>query len=498
MYYRRSSVIKEKFKYILILVVLFSAILGEVIPLFKLPYFNITITVYRLMIPLIAVGLVYYQYKNKINYKDNKLLRKALVFLCAWILYAMASLFISPYVDMTKGIQSIMYLILGLMLIFIITTLCTDVSDIRVVMNVIKYLASGLIIFALVEVFTGFHLGTSHLIALEGSQPFALGYGQENLTGKLYAATTIYHNVNDFSSMIVIFFPLLIYKNKNNLNTIIFTMLTMFILYINDANICIIAVLLAAMVHIYLCNKSKYNRGYMENLFTMISGIIIVPMITIISRMYQKMVHALLKENILDISETLNDNDLNTELKDVIESVEVVPQILLDVIPEEAVNEVLDTHHNLITRVHVQIQNLLEGGGSLSIRINMYIDSIAAASEIFFLGSGPGSYSNFIIKFQPDSRITDPHNWWLEILVQYGAFIFMGYVYLHLQVFKNLYKHMLNSDVASTLIKTQLIFIIACIAPSSYIAYSSQWIFLGLSIAVIGINQDYTKEEKYK
>ena len=61
------------------------------------------------------------------------------------------------------------------------------------------------------------------------------------------------------------------------------------------------------------------------------------------------------------------------------------------------------------------------------IRMNLYLDELYATFQSFMLGVGPGNFQYNIYPQFNTLGIINPHNWWLEILCQYGFLVFIGY-----------------------------------------------------------------------
>jgi len=87
--------------------------------------------------------------------------------------------------------------------------------------------------------------------------------------------------------------------------------------------------------------------------------------------------------------------------------------------------------------------------------------------------------------------ILNPHNWWLEILINYGILIFFGYVAMYLRVLSQLWRawHMSKSRSEKMITEALLIaiigFPIASTSPSSIMAFHPQWLLFAFVFAFI-------------
>jgi teichuronic acid biosynthesis protein TuaE len=66
-------------------------------------------------------------------------------------------------------------------------------------------------------------------------------------------------------------------------------------------------------------------------------------------------------------------------------------------------------------------------GGSASVRLNLVLSGLQFTADSFGLGTGAGSFAQMIRVGDADlqtSGIVDPHNFWIEILAQYGLVVF--------------------------------------------------------------------------
>ena len=127
-------------------------------------------------------------------------------------------------------------------------------------------------------------------------------------------------------------------------------------------------------------------------------------------------------------------------------------------------------------------------------RMNMWRNGLMYLGKTFGLGVGAGNIEVWMETFGPlpTNNIFNIHNWWLEILVGYGAFIFIAYVLGYaLMIYRlfNLKKFVnrMHQKIMNALITFLLVFIGASITSANNMLIEWHWVFFGLIIAYIGI-----------
>jgi teichuronic acid biosynthesis protein TuaE len=136
--------------------------------------------------------------------------------------------------------------------------------------------------------------------------------------------------------------------------------------------------------------------------------------------------------------------------------------------------------------------------GSGGTRIKLTEGGLALARASRFLGVGPGN-AEYHLRHMPGlETVHNLHNWWLEVLVNGGIFIFVGYLSFYAYLVYNLFmvatktKTMLIAWVASALFAALLGYTLGSLSPSSAIHFTPMWIHFGLSLAVVNL---YRKRE---
>lgn len=133
--------------------------------------------------------------------------------------------------------------------------------------------------------------------------------------------------------------------------------------------------------------------------------------------------------------------------------------------------------------------------GSDNVRINLIKNGIAFLLNTFLLGTGSGN-SEYWMQYHSiywTGGIYNLHNWWVEILVNYGLIIFLMYIIFYINLFRSMMRKFKVSSMLSD--KSLSLTIIACmsgyllgsISSSSNLNSEWLWVFWGLVISYQGM-----------
>lgn len=129
-----------------------------------------------------------------------------------------------------------------------------------------------------------------------------------------------------------------------------------------------------------------------------------------------------------------------------------------------------------------------DAGGSDFARMNLIKNGFKIYFDSFGLGVGLGNIE-YHMSFMPDdsSYIKNIHNWWLELLVSSGPFVFLFYVSIYVKAIVYFYKQFKKkviSDQSRYLALTMLLILVAysfaCITSSSVMSAEWLWAFYSL------------------
>ena len=148
--------------------------------------------------------------------------------------------------------------------------------------------------------------------------------------------------------------------------------------------------------------------------------------------------------------------------------------------------------------INVQINTLVAavpqlGEGGLDVRFNLIRNAFVFLVNSFGFGVGAGNVEYHMANFQVyDTHGTlNVHNWWMEILANYGLFIFAGYVVFYLSLIVGLYKaygklrDTSEKMICEALLVGLVAFFFASMSASSIMALRPQWIFFAFALAFL-------------
>ncbi|KON86259.1 hypothetical protein AF332_05105 [Sporosarcina globispora] len=144
-------------------------------------------------------------------------------------------------------------------------------------------------------------------------------------------------------------------------------------------------------------------------------------------------------------------------------------------------------------------EGIKAGQGSAFIRMNLYLSGIYGTFQSFMLGVGPGNFQHMDFSFDT-LGFTNPHNWWLEVLTNYGLFVFAGYcaffLYIMVQLYLIYWSDKKNNILALILFLSFIGFAISCLGPSSLFYFWPMWLLYGVALGYIVQKRKYLKRER--
>jgi teichuronic acid biosynthesis protein TuaE len=163
----------------------------------------------------------------------------------------------------------------------------------------------------------------------------------------------------------------------------------------------------------------------------------------------------------------------------------------------------------LFNAVFQMVSSLIVTSGtdetSTDIRINLLKNSMIFLLNTFGFGVGTGNSDFFMKNYAeyPTGNIVNVHNWWIEILVNYGVVIFILYCLFYLYLLKELYvinKNITEQSVLKlfsvALLLAMVVFPLSSVSPSSQIALNYFWVLYGFVIAFINYYKVNDQEEQ--
>lgn len=447
---------------LLVFFLAFTILIGDVVKVQDVRILGVVITLYRVAIPMYTI---YFLIKRIREHKFSlmRFSKYELTFYAVmifWIVYGTVALFVSPYAQFGEGLKEILSLTLGCASVFCVCESCKEKKYSKWFVESLKVITLGLILMALFENFTNIHFYSSKLYHFVDynklNVPWYMGFGMP----KLFAMTTIFFNINDFCAFLSIMLPLFFYDasrtKKRNLFDLVVLFLGIIILAMNDANIVIVALVLAMIVYTILSKERKKNMMVTGvGIYLALSGFRVFQTVAIFIK---NKIYTLSPEEIEFFNKKINGNVFNsaaqTDMGDVISS---------------------------------QISTAVSGTGSLFNRWVLYLESLKVFLKTYCLGLGPAGFQPYFENHKHKGVLVNPHNWWLEILTGYGIFVFVAYVCCICWLFINMIKRYLvnRKGVYLQVVAMCTTFVIASIAPSSFLGYSYQWILPALCIVLL-------------
>jgi len=352
--------------------------------------------------------------------------------------------------DKGGAIRDIIFLFMGCSLIFFTVFYWRNLKDLKWFYYIWILFLIILIPIGFWEHFTGNHLAVSGL------------YGSMHPVAK-FMASTVFHNPNDFATFLVLSFPFLISFLRYSKNffkkifTIFLILCSLYLLLFTYSRVNYLALIVEIFfLFLFIFKfKAKFKAIILISLI-LISVLIIFP------KQFSE-ITGLFKEQ---ISSLISQTDIET--------------------------------------------------ASVGIRINLIKNSIFCLLKYYGLGVGAGNseycIENYGIYWTKD--IVNVHNWWFEILTEYGILVFGGYIIFYLGLIGALYKKLktyppsprlrrasnlqhatddkgLTTEkmICEALLVSLVGFFLASISSSSIMAFNPQWLLFAFSLAFLNYSR---------
>jgi len=451
--YRRSNQVMQKntaikksissILYALWLLVVVFAFIGGNVMTYPLGNFHIFPFRILLLLYLFIFLVVIFLNRGRINLPvNNKEIKFCLIFLLIWLIYgAISFIWAASKIDC---IRHIFFLFAGISIIFF--TLYNFNNEQRIKQ---LYLFWVLTIVCLIgigiwEIFTGHHLPA---------------YDRNSL---LKESSGVFTNPNDYATFLSLTIPFsygLLRYNKNIFYKILGALLIIIAIYFiifNKSRANMIAIILEGIALIFLSIKKNRFRFFMR-----ISVLLLVFLLVFISLPQ-------FAKNFL----SLQYKKLPSELQ--------------------------------YKKISKEFSSLTSNAKDIRTRKNLLKNGLVFLKSTAFMGVGAGNNE----WHQENRNIydtygkTNMHNWWMELLVNYGILIFilylLFYIFLIMSLFKATKSHIRIIKIMSECLFIALIgFSIASISSSSIMTNKAIWFLFATAIVIINIHKS-TKDKKSK
>jgi teichuronic acid biosynthesis protein TuaE len=129
---------------------------------------------------------------------------------------------------------------------------------------------------------------------------------------------------------------------------------------------------------------------------------------------------------------------------------------------------------------------------SVDERFNLIRNGLHFLCSTYGFGVGAGNVEYWMGNYAIyDIVVLNIHNWWAEVLVEYGIFVFVGYVLFYLGIIYKLVRvyfittKRFEKLFSSTLILSLCGLFFACNGPSSFLNINAQWYIFGIALAFL-------------
>ena len=146
-----------------------------------------------------------------------------------------------------------------------------------------------------------------------------------------------------------------------------------------------------------------------------------------------------------------------------------------------------------------------ETGKSVTVRKYLLLNGLKFLAKSHYMGVGAGNIEP-LMEGAPKVNKVNMHNWWAEVLVNFGVIIFVLYMALYFLIIWRLGKLALLKTSphispvirwgATSCLAAMIGYFIGGIAPSTAIHFTPMWICYGLSLAVIVLGETQKKKKK--
>jgi teichuronic acid biosynthesis protein TuaE len=359
-----------------------------------------------------------------------------IIFLGFWVACSLASLLWA--VDRPEGLRYLIFLTMMTSLTFGSILAINRVSAMRIALGLLLVTFLLSLGIALLEIETDFRLPTSGLSGMPERYQ--------------WASTSFFHNQNDFATYIALWFP-----------------------FLAMATFCTrrVGVLVAAIIAAFLSVICLLYTASRSNLLAL--GLTILCLLVIV---------VLRRKTIAPWQMALGIAVLFALAAELILGIQgLLPVFRL---PD------IGVQHWGFGTLGDEISTETGSGGS---RVALIVNGLRVLLDSHLLGVGPGNAEYHLQRMPGTETVYNPHNWWMEVLVNGGIFVFAGYVIFYAGLLFNLFRIAVSEKdqnvayVAAAILLALVGYTLGSLAPSSAIHFTPMWIHFGLGLAVINIHR---------
>jgi len=350
------------------------------------------------------------------------------IYLLIWLLYGAFSYLWA--VDKEAAVRQIVFLFIGISVIFLVTIYFRELKEYQIVHAVLAVALLVVIGFGIWTIISGQHLPLSKL------------YGRSERI-----PTAVFNNPNDLATYLVLSIPFVLVYIKYSLNLVVKLLSS--------------AVLISA---IFLLTAT----GSRANMLALAVGFL-----------FWFIFLAGKKARLVSLITI------------------VLIGILIAFVPLELIGDAVPAIYYGLDKV----ENLLlfftghgaEADISLGSRTNFFRNSFIYLKESYGFGVGAGNADYYVKHFNYYYTFgyNNLHNWWLEVAVNYGIFIFLGFVWYYLSLIRSLYrirnKCLLPAGkmISEALLLSLVVFFFASMSPSSMFGLGPMWVLFAFATGFV-------------
>jgi len=159
---------------------------------------------------------------------------------------------------------------------------------------------------------------------------------------------------------------------------------------------------------------------------------------------------------------------------------------------------------SFIAIIYFKINNNLSffipNSNSVIPRLELIFNGLYALYSHYLLGVGPSGYQDHINPEIVKTNILDPHNWWIELLTNYGIFIFVIYLIIFFLLLNKILTIIKKNDTFKYIYISAFVSLIGYFlgspGMSSVFPFKGIWIVQGISLGLINYYYIYHVREK--
>jgi teichuronic acid biosynthesis protein TuaE len=393
------------------------------------------ISLFPFRIALISLIVIFLLKKGGKFELNTVHVKKSLIFHVFWVVYALTSLCWA--VDKVEAIKHVIFILLNVLIIYFSIYFLRGPKDFWRLVNIWLIVFVFLLPIGVWEYLTGNHLPSSGLNVVD------VGY-------ELYkfAPTATFSNQNDYATWIALTFPLLLSLFRYSgfgLKRLFYGLV----------------LLLTVLVLLFTTSRANYIAVGLSSVFWLL----------FMTNLREKFRYFVM--------------------------ICILLLLITKVLPEYLYEQLAYFIDDFVTLTEIG-----KGGDQgIDVRENLVKNGLIFFTWSWGFGLGAGNVEYYMAKFPvyPVGNIANVHNWFVELLANYGLFIFIGYVYFLIYVFFALWRiyktttSIKNQILAEALLCALVGFPISSISSSSLMAFTPIWIYFGFVLAFINFNY-HTKQ----